>query len=77
MYQLSFDSYCPPGAFCEQTIVRNPPTNLHDYEDWSLLARAEVRRARVGGGGVFCTLGGADRESFMVPGRCIGVSQIC
>lgn len=57
MYQLSFSSYCPPGAFCEQTIVENPPTNLHDYEDWSLLAKAEVRGGKGGEG----FLGGGDR----------------
>lgn len=53
MYQLSFASYCPPGAFCEQTIVRNPPTNLHEYEDWDLLAKAEVGRVE---GGIECRL---------------------
>ncbi|CAM9540281.1 unnamed protein product, partial [Hapterophycus canaliculatus] len=41
MYQLSFSSYCPPGAFCEQTIVSNPPTSLQGHDDWSLLAKAE------------------------------------
>lgn len=42
MYQLSFSSYCPPGAFCEQTIVSNPPTTLQVHDDWDLLAKAEV-----------------------------------
>ncbi|CAM9257144.1 unnamed protein product [Ectocarpus sp. 12 AP-2014] len=41
MLQLSFASYCPPGAFCEQDMVDNPPTHLNGVEDWSLLAVAE------------------------------------
>lgn len=42
MYQLSFSEYCPPGAFCEQTITANVPTSLDDASDWGTLARAEV-----------------------------------
>lgn len=42
MFQLSFASYCPPAAFCEQSMIANPPTGLNDAEDWNLLAIAEV-----------------------------------
>ncbi|CBN74365.1 expressed unknown protein [Ectocarpus siliculosus] len=41
MFQLSFASYCPPGAFCEHDMVEEPPTHLNGVEDWSLLAVAE------------------------------------
>lgn len=43
MYQLSFSTYCPPGAFCDQTILANLPTSLDGQEDWEMLAKAEVR----------------------------------
>lgn len=42
MYQLNLSSYCPPGAFCAQTITPRPPTILEGGADWKALAYAEV-----------------------------------
>lgn len=42
IYQLNFSSYCPPGAFCEQTIQEHPPTTLDSEGGWKSLKYAEV-----------------------------------
>eukprot|EP00904_Undaria_pinnatifida_P005748 jgi/Undpi1/2302/HiC_scaffold_13.g05686.m1 len=41
IYQLNFSSYCPPGAFCEQTIQEHPPTTLDSEGGWKSLKYAE------------------------------------
>lgn len=42
IYQLNFSSYCPPGAFCQQTLHGKPPTSLDALGGWTALAYAEV-----------------------------------
>eukprot|EP00904_Undaria_pinnatifida_P005747 jgi/Undpi1/2301/HiC_scaffold_13.g05685.m1 len=41
IYQLNFSSYCPPGAFCQQTMHGKPPTSLDALGGWSALAYAQ------------------------------------
>lgn len=43
IYQLNFSSYCPPGAFCEQSIDRLPPVSLDAEGGWDSLQYAQVR----------------------------------
>lgn len=44
IYQLNFSSYCPPGAFCQQTPAELPPTTLDALGGWKSLEYAEVTR---------------------------------